>query len=294
VRLDQLQQNPDSVFIPFYKGNPLLQNQDPAFLTMDAQSLIPKSSENEAGNNVPMIFLGCKPGANHNSSLGTAYFAFDVSDIKTTDGKPLFQDFGSYQPLRNSGAFLQPDDLAILGHARWLLHWHYRHRYCANCGAQSQIIEGGTKRKCANCQMEHFPRTDPVAIILPTHDNACLLGRSPHFAPGFLSALAGFVEANETIEECALREVYEEVGVTIHNLRYLFSQPWPFPGSLMMGFLADAQDRQLNLDLEEIEEARWIEKDKIIALLEGEENSDFLLPPSFTIAHQLIKYWAYE
>ena len=135
---------------------------------------------------------------------------------------------------------------------------------------------GGAKRRCDACETEHFPRTDPVAIVLAVHEGACLLGRGPHFPPGFLSALAGFVEAAETPEEAAKRELFEEAGVTLTDIRYQFSQPWPFPNSMMMGFIADAEDRALTLDETEIVEARWIDKADILKpLLSGDERDFF-------------------
>ena len=154
--------------------------------------------------------------------------------------------------------------------------------------------EGGAKRQCRACGAEHFPRSDPVAIVLALHEGACLLGRGPHFPPGFLSALAGYVEAAETPEDAARRELFEEAGVRLTDIRYQFSQPWPFPTSLMMGFIADAESRDLDLDAEEIEEARWIDRADIRAMLNGEERGGVYLPPRFTIARQLIERWAGE
>jgi len=158
--------------------------------------------------------------------------------------------------------------------------------------SQAPALRGLRRANGIKRQAEHFPRSDPVAIVLALHDGACLLGRSPHFPPGFLSALAGFVEAAETPEEAAKRELYEEAGVTLTDIRYQFSQPWPFPSSLMMGFIADAADRKLTLDTNEIEEARWVDLAEIQALLAGGARDDIFLPPEFTIARQLIERWA--
>ncbi len=272
-----------SLFLPLYRGDPLLRGGRAALLGARARSEFPAGA--------PMIFLGLRDGA--------AYFAVDVSEASTgaptgasTGADAPFADLGAYTPMREAAAQLAPDELSIAGEARWLLDWHRRHRHCAVCGAPSEMRDGGAKRFCPNCSSEHFPRTDPVAIVLAVHDDACLLGRGPHFPPGFLSALAGFVEACETPEECAVRELREEAGVALTRASYQFSQPWPFPSSLMMGFIAEAQSRDLVLDKKEIVEARWIDRADILALLAGEPAGDFRLPPRFTIARRLIECWA--
>ncbi|MEO1426649.1 MAG: NAD(+) diphosphatase, partial [Pseudomonadota bacterium] len=150
------------------------------------------------------------------------------------------------------------------------------------------------KRRCGACGTDHFPRTEPVAIVLVTHGEDCLLGRGPNFPPGFMSALAGFAEAGETLEECAIREIHEEAGVRIKSVRYQFSQPWPFPASLMMGCFAIAEDKTLTLDRTEIEDARWVSRETLKQLLNGDQHTDIRIPPDFTIAHHLIKRWAEE
>jgi len=187
---------------------------------------------------------------------------------------------------------LDANDLSMIGQGRWFLDWHHRHRFCARCGGETHVADGGAKRQCSVCEAEHFPRTDPVAIVLAVHDDNCLLGRGPDWPPGFMSALAGFIEAAETPEECAIRELQEEAGVTLTDVRYQFSQPWPFPSSLMMGFIADAESRDLKLDETEIVDAQWLSRAEINALRAGEKRDDILLPPRFTIARQLIERWA--
>lgn len=267
--------DPSSVIVPLYRGDPLVRDGRGAFLGAGARGEFPADA--------PTIFLGLKGE--------TAWFAVDASAAPSADIAP-FADLGAYAPLREAAGALPDSDLAIIGAARWLLDWHRRHRYCAVCGSTTDMAEGGAKRLCPACGAEHFPRSDPVAIVLAVHEGACLLGRSPRFPPGFLSALAGFVEACETPEACAIRELREEAGVTLLSARYQFSQPWPFPSSLMMGFIADAKDRTLKLDEKEIVEARWLAKDEIRALLAGERREDLRLPPRFTIARRLIERWA--
>lgn len=266
--------DPISMMIPLWRGDPLVTGEKAAWLSAAARD--------EFGG-AETVFLGLRGEI--------AHFAIDASRAATPAQAP-FADIGEYLPLRDAAGRLAADDIAMIGQGRWLFDWHNRNQHCANCSHQTRMGEGGAKRICTNCNAEHFPRTDPVAIVLATHEDACLLGRGPHFPPGFLSALAGFVEAAETPEECAVRELYEEAGVTLTDVSYQFSQPWPFPASLMLGFLATAQDRTLTLDVAEIEEAQWVEKSEIRLLIDGKEREDLRLPPDFTIARQLIERWA--
>jgi NAD+ diphosphatase len=273
ARLD----DPASVFLPLYRGDPLIRDGRAAFLSAGARREFPADALT--------VFLGLAGGA--------AHFGVDVSAAPSPETAP-FADLGAYPPLREAAAMLPGDELAIVGEAKWFLDWHRRHRHCAVCGSNTEIRDGGAKRYCPECAAEHFPRSDPVAIVLAVHEGACLLGRSPNFPPGFLSALAGFVEACETPEECAVRELKEEAGVTLTSVSYQFSQPWPFPSSLMMGFVATAQGRELTLDTREIVEARWVDRDEVRALLGGKQREDLRLPPRFTIARRLIERWAKE
>ncbi|MEZ5893492.1 MAG: NAD(+) diphosphatase [Parvularculaceae bacterium] len=265
--------DPESLVLPLWRGDPLMRDGKAAFLSAGAVSKFPKDAA--------LALLGLKDGR--------AVFAIDASAAESAETAP-FADIGQYTSLRMAAGSLSRDDLAIVGHGRWLFEWRRKHKFCGNCGAETALEAGGMKSRCARCGEEHFPRTNPVAIVLAIHDGACLMGRGHNFPPGFVSALAGFVEAAETPEECARRELFEEAGVRIDNIRYQFSQPWPFTCSLMMGFLADAESREINLDTEELAEARWIDIADIRAALNGEER-DFFMPPKFTIARQLIERW---
>lgn len=264
-----------SFLLPLYNGDPLIAGGRAAFLAAAARGEFPRAA--------PTIFLGLK--------AGRAYFAIDGSAAASAETAP-FAEIGAYTGLREAAASLSSEDLAIIGQARWLLDWHRRHGFCARCGAPTEMADGGAKRVCALCAADHFPRTDPVAIVLAVHGEYCLLGRSPRFPPGFVSALAGFVEAAETPEACAIRELREEAGVVLAKARYQFSQPWPFPSSLMMGFIAEAESRTLKLDEKEIVEAHWVSRDEVRALIAGAGRADLKLPPRFTIARRLIERWA--
>lgn len=194
-------------------------------------------------------------------------------------------------------ATLDPGDVAAWGGARSLVDWHARHRFCARCGAPTRLAKGGWQRNCTDqaCGAEHFPRVDPVTIMLVEHDDCLLLGRQPRFPAGNYSALAGFVEPGETIEEAVAREVLEEAGVRVRDVSYVMSQPWPFPSSLMMGCHAMADDRAITIDTTELEDARWFTRaevaDAVAASCRGASGAAFSAPPAIAVAHQLLRWW---
>jgi NAD+ diphosphatase len=192
-------------------------------------------------------------------------------------------------------AALPAGDLATYGMARSLVNWHARHRFCANCGAATAAAKGGWQRSCGTCAAEHFPRVDPVTIMLVEHEGALLLGRQPRFPAGNYSALAGFVEPGETVEEAVAREVHEEAGVRVRDVSYIASQPWPFPSNLMIGCLAHADDPALQIDRTELEDARWFSRgeiaEAIAAVGRGERGRAFNAPGRQTIAHNLLRWW---
>ena len=172
-----------------------------------------------------------------------------------------------------------------------LANWHGRHPLCSVCGQSTDIVRGGWSRRCPACGAEHFPRCDPVVIMLVEHDGRLLLGRQPHYPPGRFSALAGFVEPGETIEAAVAREVKEEAGIDIADVRYVASQPWPFPSSLMIGCRARALDDRLTIDFTELDDARWFTRAEVVAALAGDAGSAFLSPPRFAIARTLLDDW---
>jgi len=181
-----------------------------------------------------------------------------------------------------------PPELGLLAEAKALMNWHQRHRFCPNCGAPSRPSVSGFRRDCPSCNTQHFPRTDPVAIMLPVRGDHCLLGRSARFASRVYSALAGFIEHGETIEAAVRREIKEEAGVTCGRVTYLASQPWPFPMSLMIGCHAEALTDEIIIDREELEDARWFSRAECASILAG-THPEVACPAPFAIAHWLIR-----
>lgn len=188
-------------------------------------------------------------------------------------------------------AILHSEDAPSFAAALSLAGWHSRHRFCANCGQSTDLVRGGWSRRCPACAAEHFPRVDPVVIMLAEHDGKLLLGRQPQYPPGRYSALAGFVEVGESVEAAVAREVMEEAGISVRNIRYVASQPWPFPSSLMIGCHAEADGAELKIDTAELEDARWFSREEITAALEERGGAPFLPPPRTAIARTLLEHW---
>ncbi|MDP1027295.1 NAD(+) diphosphatase [Sphingomonas sp. KR1UV-12] len=186
---------------------------------------------------------------------------------------------------------LQPGEAATYAAARSLLDWHARHGFCANCGQATAPFRAGWGRRCAACGTEHFPRVDPVVIMIAEHDGRALLGRGKGWPEGRYSALAGFVEPAEAIEEAVAREIAEEAGVHVTGVRYIASQPWPFPSQLMIACIATADSDTLTVDTNELEDAMWVTRDEVRAVLAGEPGP-FLAPPPYAIARTLLGVWA--
>ena len=188
-----------------------------------------------------------------------------------------------------SDARLAGEALALAGYAKSLVAWHARHRFCANCGAASEPSPSGWRRACPACGALHFPRVDPVVIMLVTRGESCLLGRQARFPPGMWSCLAGFVEPGETIEEAARREIMEESGVAVGRVAYELSQPWPFPSQLMLGVRCEALSETVTPDLEELEDARWFSREEAASMLARAHQSGLFAPPPAAIAHHLLR-----
>lgn len=186
---------------------------------------------------------------------------------------------------------MPPDQASLYAAARSLIDWHQRHGFCAACGSATAIFRAGWARRCEGCGAEHFPRTDPVVIMLAEHDGRALVARQASWPAGRYSALAGFVEVGESIEEAVAREVLEESGVRVRNVRYVASQPWPFPSSLMIACVAEAESDVLSLDAHELEDGFWVTRDEVRASLAGDPDARFGAPPPYAIAHSLLRHW---
>ena len=193
-------------------------------------------------------------------------------------------------------------EMGVVAQGAALLAWNGTHRFCSRCGTASEPAAAGYKRVCPNCGAEHFPRTDPVVIMLAVRGDACLLGRGKHFPEGMYSCLAGFVEPGETMEDAVRREVLEESGVKVGRVRYFGTQPWPFPYSLMIGCFGEALTDTIDYDAEELADCRWFARDEVRALIEDEashrgvgsegDEGRYFVPPKMAIAHQIMRAWA--
>jgi NAD+ diphosphatase len=247
---------------------------DPLFRADDARALAPAAET---------VFLGLVEGA------GRFGVALDPEATKALKGRPdLF-----VTDLRSIAVqgLVGPDHLAPLAEAKALLAWHARHRFCANCGKPTEMSQAGWKRVCPGCNVEHFPRTDPVVIMLAVDGERCLLGRAGRFVQNMWSCLAGFIEPGESIEEAARRETLEEAGITCGQVTYFASQPWPFPMSLMIGCHAQATSTDITVDREELEDARWFTRDEVALMFKGEHPEGISIPPPIAIAHHIIRAW---
>ena len=204
------------------------------------------------------------------------------------NGAPLQLDLRS---LAVQG-LLPPAQLGALAEAKSLLHWHARHGFCANCGARTIIASAGWKRRCEACHAQHFPRTDPVVIMLIIDGERCLVGRQARFNPGMYSALAGFVEPGETVEAAVRREVAEEAAIEVGEVVYHASQPWPFPASLMIGCFGQALSSDITVETSELEDARWLTRDEVQAMFAGTHGQGLATPNAIAIAWHLLKAFA--
>ncbi len=180
-------------------------------------------------------------------------------------------------------------ELGILAEGKALAHWHVRHRFCSACGAPSQVSQGGWRRDCTACDATHFPRTDPVVIMLTVDGDRCLLGREKRFAPGVYSTLAGFVEPGETLEDAVRRETFEEAGIRTGRVSIIANQPWPFPASLMIGAIAQAETTEITRDEEELEDCRWFTREEVNAMVDRNHPQGLMIPPRMAIANHLIR-----
>jgi NAD+ diphosphatase len=237
------------------------------------------------GANPGTIFLGLRDGAP----------VFGMGIAAAAAEKLLGRDDVAVTELRGmvmQGA-VPTEQLSAIAMAKSMVSWHQRHGYCANCGTRTAMKEGGWKRDCPSCKVEHFPRTDPVVIMLVTHGDRCLLGRQKQFLPGMWSCLAGFVEAAETIEDAVRREILEESGIHCTDVTYYMTQPWPYPSSLMIGCAARATSDEIVVDKTELEDARWFTRDEVTLMHSRTHPDGMFAAHPFAIAHHLIGRWVH-
>ena len=262
--------DPRSAFVPVWRGNNLID----ADMSVPALRFLAAADVQDMLASTPWAMLGVRNGQ--------TVFALDVS---SRDSPPA-PEGSRYEDLRRIGGLLAPDDAAILAHARGLMHWRTRHRFCGVCGAACNAQDAGHVMACTGCRAHHFPRTDPAVIMLVTHEDRALLGQPARFRNmRVFTTLAGFVEPGESLEEAVAREVWEEAGIRVAQVRYQSSQPWPFPASIMLGFSAEAVTADITVDTSELVEARWFTKAEVRAC------DGFVLPPDMSIARRLIEGW---
>jgi NAD+ diphosphatase len=268
-------------FLPFWRLNVLARGTDQAELHwLGAAELRDRLGADEA----PFL-LGLQDGV--------AHYAVDLSSI----ADPI-AEFGiegaAFADARRIATNLPAGEAGIVAQARALIEWHTRNRFCGTCGAPTRVGAGGAMRTCTACSAETFAGPHAVVIMVVWRGDRCLLGQGRTWAQARYSALAGFMDLGETIEEAVAREVKEEVGLEVDEVTYHASQPWPFPASLMIGCFAHVKDEEVTLDEEELAHARWFTREEILHALESPTSVDFGVPGEIAIAHHLIKAWALQ
>jgi NAD+ diphosphatase len=264
-----------SQLLAFNKGRPFFHESGGGLFIL---WLSPHVHAQLGDRELPLIFLG----VDRNEA---AHFACEIADPSALG------DLGTFEELRPAAPRLEAHTLPIIGTARALFEWHGRNRFCANCAAPSRVTEAGWVRKCDACNAEHYPRVDPVCIMVPTFGDKCFLGRQKMWPRGMHSALAGFIEPGEAIEEAVARETLEEAGLKVRHVTTHSTQPWPFPHSLMIGVLCEVADDKDTVDTTELESGRWFTREEAKLLIAG-KHPECWAPPPFAIAHQLLKTWS--
>lgn len=276
-----------------WRGKPLIQRTRPA-------SLVRLAMDHPACDVADMkaaVFLGREDGAPR-FALDVSSWTPDDLDSSALGGfldpteqhHPACAEDEVFAELRRTMTWLSPRDAELAATAKAVFGWHDTHGFCAKCGAASEMTHAGWQRTCPSCGTHHFPRTDPVVIMLITHGNSVLMGRSPGWPDGMYSLLAGFVEPGETLEAAVRREVFEEAGIRVGSVAYLSSQPWPFPASLMFGCQGEALSQDIAIDPHEIEDAIWVTREEMLAIFAGEHKT--VLPArKGAIAHFLLENW---
>lgn len=286
---------PSARIAPMWRGRPLVSGSDAARLV-----LLPVNEPFLSDYSGETIFLGdrgegplfAQDVSEWNPDSGVA---LDVGPGRAGDDQPATgivsaPEGARFADLRGLLPSMASDDAEVAVAAKGVIEWHRSHRFCARCGGKSEPADGGWRRDCPACGASHFPRTDPVVIMLVTDGNHLLVGRSPGWPEGFYSLLAGFMEPGETVSAAVRREVLEEAGIRIGMVRLLASQPWPFPASLMIGCLARAESREITLDPAELEDALWVSREEMLTVFAG-QHPRLGTPRPGSIAHFLIKMW---
>ncbi|MFQ5786289.1 MAG: NAD(+) diphosphatase [Alphaproteobacteria bacterium] len=268
--------DPESRYVALWRGLCLVDGEDPPRAVL----LAPVALDGLLSDEATVVLLG--------ETNGAARFAVDLAAPAADPTEGPLAGCGAFRDLRGFGGLMPPDEAALLAYARGLTRWHARHRFCGVCGAPTGSRQAGHLRLCSDpaCAATHFPRTDPAVIMVVSDGERCLLGRQKDWPPGLYSALAGFVEPGESLEEAVAREVMEETGIAVEDVRYHSSQPWPFPASLMLGFHARAATTRIDIARDELEDARWFHRDALVRPAEG-----FRLPRPDSIARRLVEDW---
>lgn len=279
--------NRNTRIVPVWKNqNLVLNHNNPAAVMLSgnfARELIEISTE--------IAFLGID-GNDISNEKNSAYFAVDLSEFTLSSLAPIIGK-AKFTELRQVGQLMDKHEGSLLALARGLIFWHHNNRFCNKCGSATVSIQGGRVRQCTNheCAIEHYPRMDPAVIMLVTkpgpEGGACLMGRGHSFREGMYSSLAGFVDQGESLEQAVSREVFEETGISVSDVQYRASQPWPFPSSLMLGFRASATSTKIKIDPNELEDARWFPRKVVL----NAKASGLKLPREDSIAFWLIKDW---
>jgi NAD+ diphosphatase len=275
---DQLMEaldRPETLLVPVWRGKSLVTPRSEAALlptVRQAGDLVDRGDE--------LVWLG---------KLGESdCFAVDLSKLERPLSESSLASQGAFNDLRTVAGLLTPEEVELLAYARAILEWHRTHRFCGRCGQETRPREGGHVRYCDRDDEKSFPRTDPAIMVLVEHAGRCVLARQSTWPDGMFSVIAGFVEPGESLEDAAIRETREELGLDITDVRYVASQPWPYPASLMLGFSARASSDALEVDPTELEVARWFSRAEL------EKPEGFFYPSATSLAHTLIRRFLTE
>jgi NAD+ diphosphatase len=279
--LARQRQNPDALAVALWQGQTLVEPAGEGVRLAYLRADMAVDAVGEVDDRI--LFLGLWKDA--------PVFAVEF-ECAADPTSGVLEGLGRFEEMRPLGLLLPGPEAGIAATAKAVFEWRRRHRFCSACGHKNETSDGGWKHVCPACRVEHFPRTDPVTIMLPVRGDRCMLGRGAAWPVGRMSALAGFMEPGESIEECCAREMKEEAGLEALRVVYHSSQPWPFPSTLMIGLVAEVASEEATPDQTELAEVRWFHRDEIRKMLaEGQYDGVHAAPP-LAIAHHLLKAWA--